>query len=331
MSTKAVVKLFKNEKTKEELRAITNEKEITRIGRKNGLIFTNKEFEIVKQAVIDLQNKKNKAKTLNCNQYEKQSQIEKENISFNHELSYDREDYLTECYEFYLHDIQGFEKLEDDLEKIKSKPDIADIDLFNETFKIDDFYFASISPESKDFQEKYQEIMSKINNNITQDSPEPEHCIRRDFHLINLDSYVKDEIYDDYFQSKLRIVRTLTNFFDADVKLTGSFCYPPNAYRLWHTNDDAPGWRMYLIDFDRPELSTNGKSFFRYMHPETKELVTLLDKPKLVRFFKIEQQQEKLFWHCIVNGTKAYRWSYGFRVPDNWMEKIKLHTVKSCE
>ena len=44
----------------------------------------------------------------------------------------------------------------------------------------------------------------------------------------------------------------------------------------------------------------------------------------------IEREQEKLFWHCIVDETKAFRWSFEFSVPDNWMGKIKPDIVNSC-
>lgn len=309
MSKKDVVQLFRNEKIKEELRAVTNDDEIVKVGCKNNLIFTKEELNLVKVAASNFydENKKYNINTGKNNA----------NLSLN-------------CYEYLLPDIHKLKILQNDLEVIKVKPNIADLKFFNEAFRIDDSNFASISPNSKEFQAQYDNIMKQSNNNVVKDLSEFGYFDRRDFHLINLDRYVNDKLYENYFQSKLRIVRTLTSFFGANVKLKGSFCYPPNAYRTWHTNDNAPGWRMYLIDFDQPKLARNGKSFFRYMHPETKKLVTLVDKPKLVRFFKIEQEQEKLFWHCIVNRTKAFRWSFGFHVPDNWMEKIKPHTVKSC-
>jgi hypothetical protein len=208
------------------------------------------------------------------------------------------------------------------LEKIKIKPDTVDMNLFQKAFRTDDFKFASISPASTEFSAQYNEIMRQANS-VDPDYPEFQHLCRRDFHLIDLNRHVEHKLYEDYFHAKVRIIRILKNFFGTDVRFTGSLWYPPNAYRTWHTNENAVGWRMYLIDFDQPELTADGQSFFRYMHPETKELITLVDKPKLVRFFKIENQPEQLFWHCIVNATKASRWSYGFHVPDNWMDKIK--------
>lgn len=77
-----------------------------------------------------------------------------------------------------------------------------------------------------------------------------------------------------------------------------------------------------MIDFDESVEQPKGTSFFRYMNPQSKEVVTLEERPKLVRFFKIEQEKEKLFWHCIVNATTRSRWSFGFIVPDHWMDKF---------
>ena len=61
------------------------------------------------------------------------------------------------------------------------------------------------------------------------------------------------------------------------------------------------------------------------MNPETKEIVTLQDRPSM-RFFKIEQRKDKLFWHCIVNGAAPNRWSFGFVVPESWMNKLPVIT-----
>jgi len=58
------------------------------------------------------------------------------------------------------------------------------------------------------------------------------------------------------------------------------------------------------------------------MNPETKELVTLEEQPKRVRFFRVENDANKLFWHCIANPTKFNRWSFGFVVSDNWRDKL---------
>ncbi len=100
--------------------------------------------------------------------------------------------------------------------------------------------------------------------------------------------------------------------------------YPPHSYRLWHTNETQPGWRMYVVDLDEPFENEHDTSFFRYQNPQTGQIVTLHEKPRIVRFFKAEQDPDRLFWHCIVNPTDRHRWSFGFVVPDDWQDKIRV-------
>ena len=79
---------------------------------------------------------------------------------------------------------------------------------------------------------------------------------------------------------------------------------------------------MYVVDLDVPIAATDLRSVFRYMNRKTKELVTLQDRPKLLRFFKVDQGEGRLFWHCIVNRAQRNRWSFGFVIPDDWMTRL---------
>jgi hypothetical protein len=221
-------------------------------------------------------------------------------------------------YEFDMDHISAFAQITRALRHLKIKPASVDLRLYEQQFREDDFHFTSLSPTSPAFQSRYQDIMQSR----SQDSPGAHDFSRRDFHLVNLDQYVEHPQYDQYFQAKTRMISLLEDFFGGEVRFSGSMWYPPHAYRLWHTNETQPGWRMYLIDFDEPAGDPSGTSFFRYMNPESKEIVTLEERPRLVRFFKIEQEREKLFWHCIVNATTRNRWSFGFSVPENWLEKF---------
>ena len=75
--------------------------------------------------------------------------------------------------------------------------------------------------------------------------------------------------YDRYLEAKHRMIRTFEEFFGAEVRFSGSLWYPPSSYRLWHTNETQPGWRMYVIDFDEPLADPAETSFFRYMDSRT--------------------------------------------------------------
>lgn len=214
-------------------------------------------------------------------------------------------------FEFDLNETPGFETITKELDALKIKPSSVDMALFERSFRADDFEWTDMSPADANFQNRHEDVMN------SQDK-----FGRRDFRLINLDEHVTHPLYDDYFGAKVRMVSALEEIFGDEVRLSGSMWYPPTGYRLWHTNETQPGWRMYLIDFDGQPEPSGGKSFFRYMNPDTKELVTLEDRPKMMRIFKIEQEKDRLFWHCIVNATEFNRWSFGFVVPDNWMEKL---------
>jgi hypothetical protein len=221
-------------------------------------------------------------------------------------------------YEFDMDHIPGFQQITRELSNLKIKPSSVDLRLYEQSFREDDFQFTSLSPTSPGFHQRYQEIMHACAEN----APGKHAFSRRDFHLVNLDQYVEHPRYDHYFQAKTRMISLLEGFFSGEVRFSGSMWYPAHAYRLWHTNETQPGWRMYLIDFDEPVGDLAGTSFFRYMNPQSKEIITLEEHPGLVRFFKIEQEQDKLFWHCIVNATTRNRWSFGFAVPENWLEKF---------
>ena len=62
------------------------------------------------------------------------------------------------------------------------------------------------------------------------------------------------------------------------------------------------------------------------VNPATGELVTLRERPRMARFFKIEQEPDRLLWHCIVNPTERHRWSFGFVVPEHWAERLADHS-----
>lgn len=223
-------------------------------------------------------------------------------------------------YEFGVEQISGFGEVAAELSNLKIKPSTVDLDLFKESFREEDLQWTSMSPAAPDFRARYEEVMQ---SHWQSDLPAHEFS-RRDFHLVNLDQHVEHPLYDHYFEAKTRMIAILEECFGSAIQFSGSMWYPPFGYRLWHTNETQPGWRMYLIDFDQPAEDARGTSFFRYMNPESKEIVTLGERPKLVRFFKIEQEDNKLFWHCIVNATMRNRWSFGFAVPENWIDKLHV-------
>lgn len=282
---------------KRQMKAITDTEEVIALGRKHGYIFDGRELMAASSSLNGANGSHTKSG--------RTGQAPAIRSAFYH-------------YEFDMEHIPGFEKITRELNNLKIKPSSVNMRHYEQSFCEDDFQFTSMSPAEPEFQHRYQEIMQSQ----WKDASDGYAFSRRDFHLVNLDQHVEHQQYEQYFQAKTRMIAYLEDFFGDDVQFSGSMWYPPRAYRLWHTNETQPGWRMYLIDFDGPAEDAAGASFFRYMNPLNKEIVTLKERPKLARFFKIEQEKDKLFWHCIVNATTCNRWSFGFAVPEHWLDKL---------
>jgi Nif11 domain len=218
-------------------------------------------------------------------------------------------------YEYDLDKLPGFAAVIDELPNLKIKPPAVNLAQFEDDLSAEDLASTGMLPASPQY-------LSWQAARREQAGPGGQ----RDFHLINLDEHVDHPGYDDYLAAKTRVVATLEDAFGDEVRFSGSMWYPPSSYRLWHTNSDQPGWRMYLIDFDGDLTDSEPASFFRYKQPGTSELVTLPDRPLLARFFKVEQEPSQLFWHCIVNATSRHRWSFGFAVPGTWLDAITAGT-----
>lgn len=222
-------------------------------------------------------------------------------------------------HEYLLADIPGLHPVIDALPRLKVRPSSVDLAGFRRRFRADDLASTSLSPADPAFRAWHEEMTLTGWRSPGADRTAP----RRDFHLINLDEQVDHPGYDRYFEAKLRTVSALEEFFGAEVRSSGCLWYPPSSYRLWHTNQTQPGWRMYVIDFDGPFDDPAESSFFRYLDPRTREIVTLRERPLIVRFFKAEQDPDRLFWHCVVNSTARHRWSFGFVVPENWIDAVE--------
>jgi Lanthionine synthetase C-like protein/Nif11 domain len=220
-------------------------------------------------------------------------------------------------YELDLRAIPEMKPVLDELANLTIQPTTVDRDRFRAAYRREDLEWTSMSPAARGFRDRYDEVMTQHWNG---DSGVEQH--RRDFYLVNLDQHVDHPLYPGYFDAKMRTIGHLERVFGSEIQFSGSMWYPPFAYRLWHTNETQPGWRMYLIDFDEDIAPSDTRSFFRYMNPQTKEIVTLQDRPKMLRFFRVDQRADRLFWHCIVNGADRNRWSFGFVVPDDWMARL---------
>lgn len=280
------------------VKAVTDLREIVALGRRNGYSFEVPDIAPA-SAAISARDRGPRAAT------DAGPPARSETAVLHHELD--------------LRDVPALHPLLEQLPFLTIKPPTVDLGRYRASFRADDLRWTAASPASPGFRARYEEVM-QTHWSETGDG----EFGRRDFHLVNLDCHVDHPLYDDYFDAKMRAVAHLEDAFEGEVRFSGSMWYPPFAYRLWHTNEDQPGWRMYVIDLDEDVPPSDSRTFFRYMNPRSHSLVTLCDRPKMARFFKVEQQEDRLLWHCIVNGADRNRWSFGFAIPDDWESKLRL-------
>jgi hypothetical protein len=221
-------------------------------------------------------------------------------------------------HEYDLADIPGLAAVADELPLLEITPPSVDLARFDATFRGDDLATTSQAPADPAFRAWHERMAAlQWRDPALADPP------RRDFHLVNLDEHSDHAGYEEYFAAKIRVVAALEEFFRTEIRFSGALWYPPSSYRLWHTNENQPGWRMYIVDVDAPFDDPEETSYFRYQNPQTGEIVTLRERQRIVRFFKAEQDPLRLFWHCIVNPTERHRWSFGFVVPEGWQDALE--------
>ena len=92
-----------------------------------------------------------------------------------------------------------------------------------------------------------------------------------------------------------------------DVTSSGWFIYPPTGYMGWHTNYKKSCYRLYIS-----YATEHQKSFFRYLNPETNEIITDYDDQGItIRKFFVPPKPP-YFWHCV--GSNCIRISLGYRI-----------------
>jgi hypothetical protein len=147
------------------------------------------------------------------------------------------------------------------------------------------------------------------------------HGISTSRHISNVicfgEKKIKDAILDDDVAQLRRVVdenvsERLQDIFNCNHRLSiassGHFWYPQGSYMGWHTNSGAPGWRIYINYVEEP-----GKSFFRYRHPVTGEIITLWDDVWNMRVFRVTA--ERPLWHCVYSNTNRFSLGYVVKIP----------------
>lgn len=112
--------------------------------------------------------------------------------------------------------------------------------------------------------------------------------------VVYLNSLRPESVTDEFNEGLNEIKFRITNFLGARNQAVALY-YPEDGYMGWHHNANASGFNILISH------SEDGKGFFRYQDPVTKEIVTLHDKPGWnfkVGYYGSWKESDKIVWHC---------------------------------
>lgn len=101
--------------------------------------------------------------------------------------------------------------------------------------------------------------------------------------------------------------------------------YPKGGYMGWHHNANASGYNILL------SWSKDGKGFFRYQDPITKEIVTMYDTPGWTAkcgYYGPWHEPDKIYWHC-ANAKEEERFTLGYIIPHEGMWQDMIDDIQS--
>ena len=187
---------------------------------------------------------------------------------------------------------------------------------------------AEFRPNEKSVQVTSEAALQEIlhaGNNIHGISKQPEISNVIAFNTKNVSNAVTSkEITHRRQQIDMLVNEKLRQSFDIKkswgARCSGHFWYPPGGYMGWHTNSEAPGWRLYITHTDEPE-----KSFFRYRHPDTEQIITSMDSEWDVRMFFVSH--DRPLWHTVYSDTN--RFSLGYILLPRHRLKTFIHKTKT--
>jgi hypothetical protein len=98
-----------------------------------------------------------------------------------------------------------------------------------------------------------------------------------------------------YFLDNLKSIIDFDRYYTA--------CYWPQGFVGWHNDGDIQGYCL-LWTWNR-----DGKGFFKYRDPVTKQIITVEDPPGWhVKAMRLGSQDHDLVWHCA--GGSGSRYSF---------------------
>lgn len=101
--------------------------------------------------------------------------------------------------------------------------------------------------------------------------------------------------------------------------------YPKGGYMGWHHNANASGLNILL------SWSKEGKGYFSYQDPITKEIVRMNDTPGWtckVGYYGKWTELDKIYWHC-ANAEHEERFTLGYIIPHKGLWEDMITDIES--
>jgi hypothetical protein len=194
---------------------------------------------------------------------------------------------------------------------IDKKIDPELLDLLNE-FK--DCVYANIdkaTPHGKPDENQYHTELEYLNEIKEKDSRNEHEGFPEIIYTYSL----RPEYVTEDFNDKLNKIKfDITNFLGARNQAVALY-YPENGYMGWHHNANARGFNILISH------SEDGKGFFKYQDPATKEIVTMHDSVGWnfkVGYYGGWNEPDKIFWHC-ARTFDTPRLTLGYIIPNEDM------------
>lgn len=136
---------------------------------------------------------------------------------------------------------------------------------------------------------------------------------------ISVDISSEDRASSEHKKMRMKLADKLCSYLGARNQAVNVF-YPSGGFMGWHNNWNASGYNILL------SYSKEGKGFFRYRDPLTKEIITMEDKPGWtckVGYYGRGREPDKVYYHCA--GSYEPRITCGFIVPhlEMWQDMIE--------
>lgn len=126
-----------------------------------------------------------------------------------------------------------------------------------------------------------------------------------------------------YRERSLNLCTNLAAYLGAKFNAVHVY-YPKDGFMGWHNNWDCPGYNI-LISY-----SEGDNGFFRYLDPETQEIVTMQDVPgwscKVGYYGGKNEDPSVHYWHCA--GSTTPRQTLGFVVPNKEMWEMMIEDIE---